>query len=332
MAGRRTNLALLALLPLAVVTGAITFLVGSGPVALVVIAHGVVGLMLAVLIPWKSVIVRRGLRRRRPGRITSLVLAVTVVVALLTGLAHSTGLLIQAFGSTALQVHVGAALVALIPAALHVRRRRIRPRTADLSRRFALRGGLLVAAAGSVYAALEGSAAVFSLPGADRRATGSYELGSGHPPAMPTTSWLLDAVPSIDPSTWRLTVTSGGRSREWNLAALSAFHDEVTTILDCTGGWWAQQRWTGVRLARLLPEAATGSVRVSSATGYTRRLPLTDALLLAVAVGGSPLSAGHGAPVRLVVPGRRGFHWVKWVTTIEHDERPWWLEPPVPLS
>ena len=34
-------------------------------------------------------------------------LAVAVIVALVTGLAHSTGLLISAFGITALQVHVG---------------------------------------------------------------------------------------------------------------------------------------------------------------------------------------------------------------------------------
>src|ERR1700712_5350947 len=103
MAGRRTNLALLALLPLATVTGAITVLVGSGPIALVVIAHGVVGLALVVLLPWKSMIVRRGLRHRRPGRAMSVLLAVAVVLALLTGLAHSTGLLIAAFGITALQ-------------------------------------------------------------------------------------------------------------------------------------------------------------------------------------------------------------------------------------
>src|ERR1700710_206474 len=98
MAGRRTNLALLALLPLAIVTGAVTFLVGSGPIAFVVIAHGVVGLALLVLLPWKSMIVRRGLRHRRPGRSLSVVLAVAVVVALVTGLMHSTGLLVAAFG------------------------------------------------------------------------------------------------------------------------------------------------------------------------------------------------------------------------------------------
>ena len=333
MAGRRTNLALLALLPLAIVTGAVTFLVGSGPIAVVVIAHGVVGLALVVLLPWKSMIARRGLRHRRPGRAMSVVLAIAVVVALVSGLAHSTGLLVAAFGITALQVHVGAALVALVPLVVHIRQRRIRPRTTDLSKRSVLRGGLVIAAAGGLYAVLAGTASLLALPGARRRATGSYELASGQPHLMPNTSWLLDKVPAVDPTAWRLTVTSGASSRQWSLTDLKAFDDDaVTTILDCTGGWWSEQTWTGVRVARLLPPAATGSVEVTSATGYSRRLPLTDDLLLAVAVGGQPLSQGHGAPMRLVVPGRRGFHWVKWVVRIEHDGRPWWLEPPVPLQ
>lgn len=332
MAGRRTNLALLALLPLAVVTGAVTFLVGSGPVRLVVIAHGVVGMALIVLVPWKSTIARRGVRRARPGRGTSLLLAFAVIVALLTGLAHSTGLLRGAFGISALQVHVGAALVALIPAAMHVRRRRIRPRTTDLSRRSIARGGLLVLAAGALYAGAAGAAGLLHLPGARRRATGSYETGTDDPAAMPTTSWLLDQVPDLPAEDWRLTVRSGGATRSFSLADLPTHRDEVTAVLDCTGGWWAQQSWAGVRVGRLLPDGATGSVLVTSATGYSRRLPLTDDLLLAVAVGGAPLSPGHGAPARLVVPGRRGFHWVKWVVAIEHDQRPWWLELPVPLQ
>jgi hypothetical protein len=332
MAGRRTNVALLGLLPLAILTGAVTFLVGSGPVALVVVGHGIVGLALVVLVPWKSMIMRRGLRHRRSGRVISIVLAVAVVVALLTGLAHSTGLLISAFGVSALQVHVGAALVALIPAAVHIRQRRIRPRMTDFAKRSVLRGALVVAASGALYAALAGAASVFALPGARRRATGSYEVASGEPQLLPNTSWLLDEVPAIDPISWRLTVTSGGASQQWSLTDLAAFRDSVTATLDCTGGWWSEQSWCGVRLSRLLPAGAVGSVEVVSATGYSRRLPLTDDLLLALSVGGLPLTAGHGSPVRLVVPGRRGFHWVKWVVKIDHDSRPWWLEPPVPLQ
>jgi DMSO/TMAO reductase YedYZ molybdopterin-dependent catalytic subunit len=332
MAGRRTNLALLALLPLAVLTGALTFLVGSGPVRLVVVAHGAVGMALIVLVPWKSTIARRGVRRARPGRWTSLVLAFAVIVALVTGLAHSTGLLLGAFGISALQVHVGAALVALVPAVLHVRRRRIRPRTTDLSRRSLTRAGLLALAAGALYAGAAGAGSLLQLPGARRRATGSYETGSGNPSAMPTTSWLLDRVPDAAADPWRLTVRSAGATASWSLADLATHRDEVTAVIDCTGGWWAQQTWVGVRVSRLLADGATGSVLVTSATGYSRRLPLTDDLLLALAVGGAPLSPGHGAPARLVVPGRRGFHWVKWVVEIEHDQHPWWWESPVPLQ
>jgi DMSO/TMAO reductase YedYZ molybdopterin-dependent catalytic subunit len=62
---------------------------------------------------------------------------------------------------------------------------------------------------------------------------------------------------------------------------------------------------------------------VISRTGYRWSFGLgdADALLLATHVGGEPLAHGHGAPCRLVAPGRRGFEWVKWVERIEvHDD------------
>jgi DMSO/TMAO reductase YedYZ molybdopterin-dependent catalytic subunit len=143
-------------------------------------------------------------------------------------------------------------------------------------------------------------------------------------------------VPDIDPAGYRLQVVAAGRSADVRLAGMDAA-DSVRAVLDCTGGWYAAQDWRGVWLDRLL-ESEVGSlsrgrsVDVISVTGYRRRLPLADAphLLLATHVAGQPLSAGHGAPLRLVAPGRRGFWWVKWVVRIEVVDAPWWLQPPFP--
>jgi DMSO/TMAO reductase YedYZ molybdopterin-dependent catalytic subunit len=150
---------------------------------------------------------------------------------------------------------------------------------------------------------------------------------------MPITQWFTDAVPRIDASAWRVRVSAGSVSRELSADKLAGA-DTVRAVLDCTNGWYSEQTWRGTRLDRLLPQDAGGSVLVTSVTGYRRRLPAADAsgLLLATHVAGAPLSAGHGAPVRLVAPGRRGFWWVKWVTAVELSDEPWWLQSPFPLQ
>ena len=335
MSGRLANLALLVVVPLAAVTGFMMFVLGSGPVWPVAILHGVVALLVVVLVPWKSTVVRRGLRRpgrqRRPGRVTSLVLGVSVVLALVTGIVHVVGVLFASSTVTTLQVHVGAGILAVVLTVAHALQRRVRSRRTDLSRRSFVRLGVLTAVAVVLEAGVQATGAFTARRGI-RRPTGSFQLASSSVTAIPATSWLFDQVPELDLPSWRLTVTSGGSSRDWSLAELARWHDRQVAVLDCTGGWWTEQEWSGVRLSRLLPPGARGTVEVTSATGYSRRLPLTDQLLLATAIDGAGLSPAHGAPARLVVPGRRGYHWVKWVVRISHDDRPWWVEPPLPLQ
>jgi DMSO/TMAO reductase YedYZ molybdopterin-dependent catalytic subunit len=331
-AGRGTNLALLVLLAAAMLTGALAFAVGGAWAWWAVGAHGAAGLGIVLLAPWKRAISARGIRRARPGTAASIALVALVLVAVVTGLAHAVGLWTDV---PAMQVHVGSALASIPLAMWHVIARPVRPRRADLSRRSLLRAGALAGGSLAAFGAVEGAVRLLGLPGAERRATGSYERGSFEPAAMPVTQWLNDAPPALDPATWRLDVVGLHGERAWSLDELEAFGDEVRAILDCTGGWFARQDWRGVRLDRLLGDLGDArSVLVVSATGYHRRLPAADApsLLLAARVGGEPLSRGHGAPVRLVAPGRRGFWWVKWVVRVEASPTPWWWQSPFPLT
>ncbi len=334
-AGRRTNVALLALTLGAFASGVLAFGTGTATEAeLVAIAHGAFGLGLLLLVPWKSIIVRRSLSRgaRRSGHRAGVALGLLLVVAVATGVLHAVGGYQSVFGVTALTGHVVAAVLALPLLAVHVRGRRQRIRRADLSRRTMLRAGALGVGSLAAYLTIDTVTGVLGLPGRHRRETGSYELGSGQPDRMPVTQWFTDTVPSVERESWQLTVDSVTVS----YAELNAANDAVHAVLDCTGGWYAEQEWRGVRMDRLIDTVPAGarSIEVVSVTGYRRRFPLSDLdrLLLATRIGGEPLSDGHGGPVRLVAPDRRGFWWVKWVAHVQTTSEAWWLQPPFPLQ
>ncbi|WP_100500079.1 molybdopterin-dependent oxidoreductase [Geodermatophilus chilensis] len=341
-AGRRTNVGLLALLVVAGGSGVLAFAVGApGPARLVVAAHGAAGLGLLLLVPWKAVVVRRAWRRppdtRGSGGVS---LGVATLLTLLTGVLHAVGVTgpwSWTAGVPVLHVHValGVATGALL--VVHAWGRRQRPRATDLDRRGLLRAGALGAGAAALWGAGEGLLRLTGAPGAERRATGSFERGTDDPAAMPVTQWISDVVPDAASAT--LSLVAAGRRVQVPVTDLDR-GDVVRAVLDCTGGWYAVQDWRGVRLDRLLTEhldgqlPADGSVDVVSVTGFRRRLPLSDAggLLLATHAAGRPLAPGHGAPVRLVAPGRRGFWWVKWVARVEVVDAPWWLQSPFPLQ
>ena len=160
--------------------------------------------------------------------------------------------------------------------------------------------------------------------------------GKSRKPSLEVTSWFDDGVPRLDPAGWRLRVGAA----TFDLAAVEALpHERFTAILDCTSGWYSSQEWDGVRLNALLeaarvPASPWRSLKVTSATGYARWFGAgtLDDVWLVPAVGGAPLTYGHGFPARIVAPGRRGFWWVKWVTSIEPPARPPWAQSFFPLS
>lgn len=327
-AGRRTNLALLLLLIGAFLTGWLAFAAATPPRStLATVGHGLLGLGVIALVPWKSVIIRRA----RLVWIASIGLIAVIAVCLLSGFAQVFGGYRIVAGISPLQVHVGAAIVAVPLLGWHVLRHRIarQLRRADLSRRNLLRTGAFALGIGASYAVLEGAGALTGLPSARRISTGSHRLD---PLVRPATIWLFDRVPALNAA--HPVDVAGVLMTPAELASRTRV---IRARLDCTGGWFADADWTAVPLSELIPPdrlASAASLVVTSVTGYRRRFEAqnADALWLATGCQGRPLTAGTGAPIRLVAPGRRGFWWVKWVASVELSDRPAFAQPPFPLQ
>jgi hypothetical protein len=329
--GRRTNLALAALLLTAVVTGLASQAIGVDWPVDTAVVHGALALGVLLLSPWKSSIVRRGLGKGPPGRALSLLLLGVVLVTLVSGVVHTHGAISSVGPLTVMQIHVGGALLALGLTVDHFRRHPVAPRRFDLDRRAFIRSAALTAAAAGVWILWEGTLETLGAPGRERRFTGTHERGSHDPGALPVTSWWDDRVPAIEAASWTVAVAG----MRMSLADLEAMpRDILAAVLDCTGGWHSEQEWSGVRLDRLLEPAGLRSFVVRSQTGYTRRFPIEDleSTWLVTRLGAEPLSPGHGFPARIVAPARRGFWWVKWVSAIELSPIPWWMQSPFPLT
>ena len=157
----------------------------------------------------------------------------------------------------------------------------------------------------------------------------------------------------IDAAAWRLGVW-GTVNAPLQLSLRDLKHGfeqvSVSCVLQCAGngrslytpkvpgaqwryGAVGNAKWTGVRLADVLKRAdlATDAkfliIRghdepvLKTTPKFVRGFPLDKAMdpytILAYEMNGKPLPELHGAPLRMIVPGWAGDHWMKWLHTVE---------------
>jgi len=152
-----------------------------------------------------------------------------------------------------------------------------------------------------------------------------------------------------DPKTWRLMVDGEVENPSaFSLADIRRMPvTEVTCVLQCAGngralytptlpgvqwryGAVGNARWRGVRVRDLLERVHVKSTALQlhafgtddppdKVPPFHRSIEMTKAMddaILAYEMNGEPLPLPHGAPLRLIVPGWAGDHWMKWVTKL----------------
>ncbi len=171
--------------------------------------------------------------------------------------------------------------------------------------------------------------------GADRLPPGQYV-----PRGWPVLHY--GRVPGFDEAAWDLTVwgaTGDGETRSWDWQGFGALpRSEVRADLHCVTKFSVfDNTWTGVAtsvlLERVPPAPSATHVMVWAEYGYSANLRLADfaspSALFVTHRDGEPLSADHGAPLRLVVPhlyAWKGPKWVRGVEYLEQDRRGFWEE------
>jgi DMSO/TMAO reductase YedYZ molybdopterin-dependent catalytic subunit len=133
--------------------------------------------------------------------------------------------------------------------------------------------------------------------------------------------------PPVDIDKYRLSV-DGLVNKPLSLSYEAVLKEPAVSevvLLICPGVFVDNARWTGVLITTILSEAEikpeANQVVFHALDGFESRLSLPDVLgegvSLAHTVNGQILPADHGYPLRLVVKGKEGSYWVKWVTRIE---------------
>lgn len=337
------NVALLLILTTLLVTGYFGMTNGRSAGAWLLWGHGIAAYGLLVLLFWKGQIVFDALRRKRiwtvPRGAFGL-MAILLLLVLGSGLWWTFVGPAYLFGFSLISLHIYMAVLLMGLLLWHTWKMRFvfrLPRT--LGRRLAM--GTAVSAVIGLVGWLLGHAGkeALDVQAAQRRFTGSYERDSFRN-TFPSVSWIADYPPPVNVDRWQLRI-EGAVARSFTLSyndLQEMMTDSMEAALDCTGGWYTNQLWQGVSLGKLLEMTDVSdeahSVTVAAVSGYKRRFPLPEArgYLLALMVAERPLRHGHGFPLRLVAPDRRGYDWVKWVARIHVNKGSALWQSPLPLQ
>jgi DMSO/TMAO reductase YedYZ molybdopterin-dependent catalytic subunit len=129
-----------------------------------------------------------------------------------------------------------------------------------------------------------------------------------------------------DVADWRLRVDGlVERPLRLPLAQITALGSTTFSgDFPCEEGWVVPDlRWEGATVRAILELARprpTARWLLVGAQEFSIALPLAEAMggaLLAYRLDGAPLTAEHGAPLRLVAPGRACYYSVKWADRLE---------------
>jgi len=142
---------------------------------------------------------------------------------------------------------------------------------------------------------------------------------------FPVNSYLTDD-PEVDAKEWRLTVSGAvERPGEYTLDRVKALpRVEQTTRHVCIEGWSAIGVFGGARLGDFLRHVGAARdarfLEFECADDYYEFLEIPAAVhpqaLLCYEMYGQPLTAGHGAPLRLQMPAKLGYKQAKHLTEI----------------
>lgn len=142
----------------------------------------------------------------------------------------------------------------------------------------------------------------------------------------------LGTRPHVAPADWSLKVTGAvHHPLDWNWDTLRRQpQEERVNDIHCVTFWSRFDNiWSGVPIRHLLaavrPRPESRFVIIRGSDGYTTNVPIEvlddDDVLLATDWQGKPLTREHGAPVRLVVPGRYFWKSAKWIRSMLFSDR-----------